>query len=274
MSIVKLLGVPTSAGCRPQTSSVIDQHNAPGAIRSYLKSMTAHFDRAVCYEDIGNLDLGDGVGDLLSETSSAVQKLVESGDVPMLLGGSHTLTLGALRGLAAARPDFSVIYIDAHADLMPHADINYGSALFYALKEEVVKPQRLALIGLREVEAPEYGVIYEQSIMHVHATDFEEMTVRQLLKQIQDRLEAPYYISIDLDALDPAFAPGVTCPYPGGLTTREVLYLVQKLCETDVIGLDIVEHAPINDRDEMTSKLAADMILRFSQAISARKGRH
>lgn len=275
MSVVKVIGVPSSAGCRAETSSVIDQHNGPQAIRSAYKALTGNFSIPTNFIDGGDIANVDTVSNLLTSVERAVEQVAAEGEIPLLLGGVHTLTLGALRGIQKYVSDFSVIYIDAHADLMPHPQINYGSLLFYAIKEEVVHADRLALFGIRQVEDPEYALMKENKIFHLHSSEFEEYGIRSVVSQIRDRFEPPYYISVDLDSIDPAFAPGVTCPYPGGLSGREVGFLLEELCSSsEVVGIDIVEHAPLNDINDMTAKLAAHFMLSASRSIASRVKRH
>ena len=274
MGLVKLVGVPFSVGCRVETSTAIDQQNAPLAIRAALRTLTANFDIPHSFEDLGDLSSKNTVNDVLKAVEDQVFDLVNKGDVPLILGGAHTLSLGTLRALSRVRPGFSMIYIDAHPDVMPHSTINYGSVMFYAFKEEVVRPDRVAMIGLRQVENPEYRVLRENNIFHIHAHEVEGIGIANVVKEIKDRFPAPYFISLDLDSIDPTFAPGVTSPYPCGLTPREVIYLVEELCRQSVIGLEVVELSPINDRNDDTAMIAASIILRVCNVLASRQRTH
>ncbi len=274
MGLVKLVGVPFSVGCRVETSTAIDQQNAPLAIRAGIRTLTANLDIPLSFEDLGDVTAKNSVTEVLKAVEDQVYEVASKGDVPVILGGAHTVTLGTLRALNRVRQDFSVIYIDAHPDIMPHSSINYGSAMFYAFKEEVIQPDRTAFIGIRQVENPEYRVLREQNIFHIHAHEFEGMGILNVVKEIKDRFPAPYFISLDLDVIDPTFAPGVTLPYPCGLTPREVMYLVEELCRQGVIGIEIMELSPINDRNDDTAMIAASLILRICHVLTSKQRTH
>ncbi|MCB9029564.1 MAG: arginase family protein [Deltaproteobacteria bacterium] len=274
MSLVKLLGVPYNVGCRTETSSALDQQNGPIAIRAALQSLMANFNINRAFDDLGDIKAKNTVDDVLKELETQIYDVMKGGNIPFVLGGAHTLTLGSLRALSRINKDFSLIYIDAHPDIMPHSTINYGSVIFYGFKEEVVRPDRTAYIGLRQVEKPEYKLLEEHNIFHVHAHEIENVGVSNLVKEIKDRFPAPYYISFDLDSLDPTFAPGVTSPYPIGLTPREVMYLLIELCRQEVLGIEIVELSPINDRNDDTARIAAEFVMRLSAVLSSRQKTH
>ncbi|MDZ4786563.1 MAG: arginase family protein [bacterium] len=275
MGLVKIIGAPFSVGCRVETSTAIDQQNGPLSIRAALRSLTANFDVPLGFEDLGDLSVKKNtVEDVLKALEDQVTAVITKGDVPLVLGGAHTITLGTLRALSKAKPGFSVIYIDAHPDIMPHATVNYGSGIFYALKEEVIRPDKLAFIGLRQVENPEYRLLRENNIFHVHASEIEGLGIANVVKEIKDRFPAPYFISLDLDAIDPAFAPGVTLPYPCGLSPREVMYILEELSRQGIVGFEIAELSPINDRNDETAMIAASLILKVCGVLSSKQRTH
>lgn len=274
MSEVTVIGVPSSAGCRQETSYAIDQDRAPGAIRAALQDMMSGFNIPLAYGDAGDVSVGGDVPEMLQAVQAKVSEVAQRGDVPFLLGGAHTLTLGTLRAISKIHPEFSLIYFDAHPDLMPHPQINYGSSLYYAVKEGVISPERLALIGIRQIEQEETAFIEREGIYSVHPFEFESAGgTRAVLEQITRRFKPPYFISIDLDGIDPSFAPGVTSPFPGGLTVREVLYLASELCRYPVAALEVVELAPVNDRNEETARIAAIFLHTLSTIASEQLGR-
>lgn len=274
MGLVKLVGVPYSVGCRAETSTAIDQQNGPLAIRAGIRSLTANFDIPHSFEDLGDIKAKNTVDDVLKGVEEQVFEVATKGDIPLVLGGAHTITMGTLRALSRVHSEFSIIYIDAHPDLMPHSTINYGSAMFYAFKEEIVQPDKVAFLGVRQIEKPEYRLLREHNIFHIHAHEVEGIGIATVVKEIKDRFPAPYFISLDLDAIDPTFAPGVTSPYPAGLTPREVTYLIEELCRQGVVGVEIMELSPINDRNDDTAMIAASIVLKMCAVLSSKQRTH
>ncbi|MCB0339396.1 MAG: arginase family protein [Bdellovibrionales bacterium] len=274
MARVKVIGVPYSIGCRAETAAVVDQQNGPTAIRQALRGLHSGYDIPFPGEDVGDIECNGSVSSLLDSVEAEVTKAVSVGDIPFILGGAHTLTLGSLRALSKASIDYSLIYFDAHPDVMPRKEIDYGSMIFHAFQEEVLEPARAAFIGVRQIETAEQKVLEENSIWTVGPLEFERFTPDQIVGQITDRMKPPYFLSFDLDVLDPSVAPGVSCPYPGGLTYREILYIVKALCKSEIVGLEVVELAPINDQNERTAKLAGHFIQEIATSIHRRSLRH
>lgn len=257
--LIDLIGVPCSAGCRAETSFTIDQHRAPAAIRAAYEELMGGFNVPRCFSDKGDVASGANVERMLVEVSNAVKTSLSAERVPFILGGAHTLTLGSLRAAHSVAPNFSLIYFDAHPDLMPHPDINYGSSLYYAVKEGLVNPQKIALIGIRQAETPEIDFIKEHGIILYTARDVASKGLEKVIKELHKKLSGPYFISVDLDGIDPAFAPGVTTPYPLGLAPREVEAIACEFSKELLVG-EIVEHAPANDRMGRTAYLAAGLL--------------
>ncbi len=267
---VKLIGVPSFAGAREETSCAIDQHNGPRAVRHALTELYQGFDIPVPLEDVGDLPPINTVPELLDAVEERVFNLISEGTVPFILGGAHTLTLGTLRALKRARRNFSLIYIDAHPDIMPHPHVNYGSSIYYALEEKVVDERRVAFIGIRQVERAEWEVIGKKNLFHIPARDFSRVALESLVQKISSQIPPPYLMSFDLDALDPTFAPGVTSPFPCGLSPREVLFVMTELCHQEVLGIEIVELSPINDPLKQTARIAAFFVQQLATLVTSR----
>lgn len=271
MKSVALYGVPYNSGCRSETSVVIDQHRAPAAIRAALQELQGGFDIPTGFQDCGDISCDGSVEALLAATENCVlESLKIPHQVPLLLGGAHTFTLGSLRALKKANREFSLIYVDAHPDLMPHPNINYGSTLYYACKEGLVSPKRIAFIGVRQVERPEAEFINREGIYSMSGLDVEERSIATIIREdLLKKFPPPFVISFDLDSVDPSLCPGVTTPFPGGLTPRELLLMARELGKQDVLYADIVELAPINDRDNVSARLGAILLQTMAHAISS-----
>lgn len=268
MSHVIVLGAPFSVGCREETSFAIDQQRAPAAIRRAYDDTMQGFDIPRCFEDVGDVEADHSVEAVLSALERRSTEISSRGDIPLLLGGAHTITLGGLRGLKRSLAEFSFVCFDAHPDLMPHPDINYGSSLYYAVKEGVVDPSRIALLGVRQIERAEERFIKEHGIYALPPLEFEHRGARAIADEILAKFPPPYAVSIDLDALELAFCPGVTTPFPGGLSFREVLYVANRLCQQETRYLDIVELSPVNDRNEESARLGAILLHQLTTTIA------
>ncbi len=274
MSAVKVIGVPFTVGTREETCYATDQHNGPRAIREAIKTLTRGYDMALEFEDLGDVKAEATVPAVLNAVETQVEKVVSNGEIPFLLGGVHTFTLGCLRALHKKNVNHSLIYFDAHPDLMPHPEINYGSAMFYALKEGVADAKRMALLGIRQIERPEQKLIDQHKIYNLKAVDFEGRSLSEIKAEVFKVAPPPYYLSIDLDVINPNEAPGVGNPYPGGLNFREVLYLATELCKVGVVGVEVVQLSPLSDRDNETAAIAAALVLELSDIVAKKAKRH
>ena len=261
---VRVIGAPTKA----ETAKLMDQDKAPAAIRAAYANLMAGFNIPAPFDDAGDLHLSGDMPAVLAEVQNAIENTRRSGSIPVLLGGAHTITLGTLRALAKTDREFSLIYIDAHPDLMPRQEFNYGSSIYHALQEKVITPKRVAFIGIRHVEQEEEEIITQQGIFARTAVDIAYAGIKQTVDQLITSLPPPYVISLDFDAIDPAFAPGVTLPYPAGVTPREVLGLVQHLAKHGIICLELMELSPANDPDGRTLALAGEFLYRTTKALA------
>lgn len=264
---VQILGVPSSAGCRAETAAVIDQRRGPEEIRLALADMLRGYDIATGLEDLGDLKGIDSVPTLLKVVEEAATEVLQRGKVLGLLGGAHTLTLGWLRALRKVRGEFSFMYVDAHPDCMPRKAIDYGSMLFHAFEEGLLLPERTVFIGLRQIENPEAQYLSSRALKVFTPADVEREGMGEIMQRVISSRSAPWAMSLDLDAIDPTAAPGVTAPSPIGLSAREVLYAARSVAEAGVVGFDIVELCPRTDEGRVTARLAATLLREI--AVSA-----
>lgn len=262
MSRVVLLGLPTDC----HSSFLRGPAKAPTAIRAALRSPHAHMtatnglDLAEILVDLGDAPLREDADDF-QRMVDAVAAAFREGPAVML-GGDHAVTYPVLAGLAAAgRAPPQIVHIDAHSDLYDDFE---GDPLSHASPFARIMERGLAAgltqLGIRTpnahlvAQAKRFGV-------KVFAPDQHAALLAALPA-------GPTYISIDLDGLDPAFAPGVSHHEPGGLTTREVLEVIWRT-PGPVIGGDIVELNPDRDVNGMTATLAAKLLKELAARISA-----
>ncbi len=219
--------------------------------------------------DIGDAEVLRDAGDLsLTETptdleliAAAVSAVFRQG-AGLFLGGDHFVTWPILEGLQrAGRPAPHILHIDAHPDLYPDFEGNthsHASPMARILERGLAAS--LTQVGVRTVNPIQRAQIERYGVRSVSAREFA---------RVFDALPAgPTYISIDLDGLDPAFAPGVSHHEPGGLTVREVLQLIDRV-PGPVIGADIVELNPDRDLHGMTATVAAKLVKELTGRIAS-----
>lgn len=205
------------------------------------------------------LDRGnpEAMVDAVEET---VRTMVKDGKFPVLLGGEHTVSIGAIRALAAEEGPFTILQIDAHLDLRDQYDgTRYSHACVMRRVLEDFPSCRLVQVGIRSVSAEEAGYL-EETDLH----PFFMERVRALGPKFVDRVIADLgervYLSLDLDGMDPSWMPAVGNPEPGGLGYYDLMDLLRSVCSrTRVLGADIVELSPLPG--EFRSDVAAAKIL-------------
>lgn len=209
----------------------------------------------------GELDFSGGDAFPLIEEAAAM--LAKSGTVPLFLGGDHSVTYPVVAGLARAHDGLSILHIDAHPDLYQDFEGNPNShASPFARIMEAGLVTRLVQVGIRTMtphlreQADRFGV------------EIHEM--KDWRGRLEIEFDGPVYVSVDLDGLDPAFAPGVSHPEPGGLTLRETLALIHAV-GPHIVGGDLVEYNPLRDIEHQTARVAAKILRELAGTALARR---
>jgi agmatinase len=275
-SVFKAVGVPfdSTSSYRP------GQRFAPRAIREAslniegnAYAMEGEIDE-VSVSDWGDVAVvhGDAAA-TLERVASVVEQIASEGSVPVLLGGEHTITLGAVRGLARAGLKPCLIVLDAHFDLRDEylgLRISHATVMRRILDEFTVK---IFYVGVRAFERGERMLASESSaVEYVTAWNYSILGAANVAVRASSHLAecSHTYLSIDMDVYDPAYAPGVGNPEPGGLSPGDVLPLVARLAsDRRLVGIDIVEVSPPSDVGDVTSILAAKTL---QQALIAAWG--
>ncbi|MZQ98777.1 MAG: agmatinase [Acidaminobacter sp.] len=244
---------------------------APSALRSITYTVAPTTERFESLEGFKIKDLGDFEGadreQIFGQVEEAVAELVKEKKFFTMIGGDHSVTIPVLKGInKAVDQAFGIIHIDAHFDLceaLGGDTLSHGCTERRALElENVTGPENLFFIGIRSVEPQELEFIQKTTVPVVSARDYSKMGTAAVIEKAKAalaHLEA-IYITVDIDALDPAYAPGTGTPQLGGLTARELLDLLEGLFELPVIGFDVVEVAPGLD-PSWTSVFAARKIV-------------
>jgi agmatinase len=209
--------------------------------------------------DIGDCELPDGAPprEQLDAAREEIRGWWRPGLIPYMLGGDHTATVPVIEVLAPAFPDLRIVQLDAHPDLREEflgERYNYASAMARVM--DTVPPERVYQVGIRTGAREEYARRRPRFFpaFAVHPVD----AVRQILPELRGY---PVYVTIDVDVLDPAEAPGTGSPEPGGLRVPELIEIVRMLGECRVIGGDLVEVAHAWDSSGRTG-IAASWVIR------------
>ena len=207
----------------------------------------------------------------------AARGLRERAERLLVLGGDHTVALPLLRALGSDQP-IAVVHFDAHLDTWDSyfgAAYTHGTPFRRAAEEGLLDTSACVHVGTR---GPLYGAHdlvddKELGFAVVPSTEIDALGAIGVADRIRARVgERPVYISIDIDVLDPAFAPGTGTPEAGGMTSRELLAVLRQLAGLDIVGADIVEVAPPYDHAEMTGIAASHTAYELISAMAPRKG--
>ena len=252
-----LLGIPYDGASSFQRGAAL----APPAIRAALRSPSTNpwneevEDAVAKLEDADDLALAH-LADPRDAITDAVRELLGRGAIPILLGGDHSITWPIIRAFHRTGRRLTILHLDAHPDLYDALDGDrYSHATPFARVMEENLANRLVQLGIRTMndhqrqQAERFGV----EVVPMRA-GFEAMLAATR------QLGGPLYLSVDLDVLDPAFAPGISHPEPGGLSTREVISIIQAIPSGILAGADIVELNPVNDLRDLTARVAAKLV--------------
>ncbi len=210
--------------------------------------------------------------------SAEVERVRGEGSLPLVLGGDHSIAIGTLSGLAANGPG-GVLWLDAHGDLntpetTPSGNV-HGMPLAAALglcgsrfdreglRVPSVDPNRVALVGVRSLDSGERALVHELGLAVFTVSDLDRRGVQPVIEEALERVSGGSFlhVSVDLDVVDPEFAPGVGDPVPGGLSYREAHLALELVAEAGMLdSLELVEVNPIRDHENTTAVLTVGLI--------------
>ncbi len=181
--------------------------------------------------------------------------ILDAGVTMLTLGGDHFISYPLLRAHAAVHGPLSLLHFDAHSDTWSDTTeerIDHGTMFYHAAKQGLVDPGRSVQVGLRTYNAETHGFnILDATWVHSHGAEAVAAEIRRVLGAHKT------YLTFDIDCLDPAFAPGTGTPVCGGLSTAQVIAIFRGLAGVNLIGMDVVEVAPVYDVGQITSLAGA-----------------
>ena len=267
---VSVVGVPFDAG----TSYRSGARFGPMAIRAGSRLLRSHHPalRVAPFHDQQVVDAGDlavspySIDDAITQIEAGANELLESAPRIISLGGDHTIALPLLRAVNRKRGPVALVHFDAHLDTWDtymSAPYTHGTPFRRAAEEGLFIEDHSMHVGIR-------GSLYgaddltgdaELGFSVLGAWEIEVLGIAGMVSRIRERVGTDaVYLSIDIDVLDPAFAPGTGTPEVGGFSSRELVGMLRGLAGLDVIGADVVEVAPAYDHAEVTALAAANVV--------------
>jgi guanidinopropionase len=266
---IAIVGVPWDGG----TTNRPGPRHGPRQVRemsSLIKRVHA-LTKISPYEICRVADLGDApvnpidLSRSLRDIQNFFSEIVKAHAIPLAVGGDHLCSLPILRAVAEKRP-VGMIHFDAHSDTVDSyfggLQYTHGTPFRRAIEEGLLDPKRVVQIGIRgsTYSADERNWPLQQGIRIISIEEFEEMGVDAVIREARRIVgDAPTYISFDIDALDPVFAPGTGTPEFAGLTSREVNRMLRGLRKLNLVGADVVEVSPPFDPSGGTALAAANI---------------
>jgi agmatinase len=285
-----VIGVPyDGAACARKGTAL-----APERIRFWSTHLTPFSEDRTRLGDIRISDLGDiSISDQERDTSTATstgsaqrlsagfelirEKVVSLPNLPIILGGDHSISIPVFQAQRERYRDqrLGVLWMDAHPDL---CDVFTGSKFSHACVlrralEYGIQPEDVCLVGVRSWEDQEIDLIENGGLNVYTAAMVAERGMRSVASSVYSKLSLcdAVHISLDIDCLDPAFAPGTGIPDSGGLTSREVITLIKSMQGLPLVGLDLVEVSPPIDPSEATIFAALKIIMEYVAVFAREK---
>jgi agmatinase len=266
---VAVLGVPFDAGVTYRPGARF----GPQAIRAGSKLLRAyHQSMDVSPWSVDQVaDAGDlapnpfSITEAIATIEAGARQTLEGADVLLALGGDHTIALPLLRVAHERHGPVALVHFDAHLDTWDTyfgAAFTHGTPFRRAFEEGLLAPERCAHVGIRGPIFGKDDLVDDAGFGFeiVSTVDVAKAGVDGAIERIRARVgDLPVYVSIDVDVLDPAHAPGTGTPEPGGLTTREAQLILRGMAGLPLVGADVVEVAPPYDHAELTAMAAANL---------------
>ena len=272
---VALVGVPMDLGVTNRTGARL----GPRAVRAIERigpyehalriAPTVHLNVA----DVGDVPMASrfSLDQCHADIEAFFTRVCAAGVIPLAVGGDHSITYSILKAVGRQRP-VGMVHIDAHCDTSGEfegAKFHHGGPFRQAVLAGVLDPERSIQIGIRGGAEYLWEFSRDSGMTVLHAEDVTAMGIPAVVARARAVVgEGPVYVSFDIDAIDPGFAPGTGTPEVGGLTPREVLGILRGLAGLDVVGGDVVEVAPQYDATTNTAQIGAQCLFELLALVA------
>jgi len=277
---VALLGVPYDGGTSYRSGARFGPRavrEQSSLIRTWHPVLKVHPFERLRVADCGDVDVVPiSIERTYEAVTAKLDEVVAAGAVPVCVGGDHSITLPILRSIARRQGPVGIVHFDAHPDTW---DEYFGSKFFHgtpfrrAVEEAHIDPRRMIQVGLRgPLYGPEDFAFHDQhgiEVLRIEA--IKEHGTAWAGERLGRLRGGPVYLSFDIDAVDPAYAPATGTPEVGGLTSYEALALVRALAGLTLVGADVVEVSPPYDGPgQITALLAANLLFEIVSLLALR----
>jgi arginase len=255
--MIKLIGIPFDANSSflkgpslaPQRIRLMDKEGSANAFSE--SGLEIQMNRE--YTDCGDIFFKDtNPKKAFNIIKTKINNLLKDNSKVISIGGDHSISYPVISAFSDKYEGLNILHLDAHADLYDNFDNNpYSHASPFARLMESGKIKSLTQVGIRTLNTHQREQAQKFGVKIIEMKDFDFNFIQNL--------QSPLYISLDLDVLDPAFAPGISHHEPGGMTTRELIKIIQSI-SVDIVGADIVEYNPIRDVHNMTAMVGYKML--------------
>jgi len=282
---IALFGVPFDGGSpnrngsrhgprqmRVESASTIRRYNAATNVSPFQTCRVA---------DLGDVPVNPiDVGDSLERIEKFTRAIVDAGAVAIAAGGDHLITLPLLRAIAHSGP-VGLVQFDSHVDTYDHFfderfKYNNGTPFRRAIEEGLIDPKRMIQIGIRGSRFSSDDLDYGRAmgIRIITIDEYFDLGVAEVIKEIRRVVSyGQTYVTFDLDALDPSYAPGIGSPEIGGYSTRDAQVMIRGLDGVDIVGADVNELAPPLDPTGNTAIVAANLMFELLCVVAANRAR-
>ncbi|MDE0310315.1 MAG: agmatinase [Acidiferrobacterales bacterium] len=276
---VAIVGIPFDSG----TSYRPGARFGPQAIRQASRHLRYNFHPAYSTEPFREIQVADAgdvacspynIQEAIGQIESAASEFLDQAETIISLGGDHTIAVPLLRAMHRRHGPVALVHFDAHLDTWDtyfSAPYTHGTPFRRAAEEGLFDDEHSMHVGIR-------GPLYSSEDLRqdeelgfkvIHCDELNEMGPEHVARRIRDRVgDVPLYLSIDIDVLDPAHAPGTGTPEIAGLSSRELVNILRGLKSLKIVGADVVEVAPAYDHAEMTSLAAATLVFEVVNLIA------
>jgi agmatinase len=278
---IAVLGVPFDNGTSYRPGARFGPMAVRQASRNLRPAYHVELDRSP-FAEVQVVDAGDvpvtpfSIEEAIQQIDDHAAELLRGGKKVIAIGGDHTIALPMLRSVVREHGPVALVHFDAHLDTWDtyfNAPTTHGTIFRRAFEENLLNEDHSIHVGIR-------GPLYAREDLDddrrfgfrtVRASDVDVLGLPGTIEAITERVDdLPVYLSIDIDVLDPSFAPGTGTPEVGGLTSRELLRVLRGLTSLNLVSADVVEVAPAYDHAEITSLAAATVIFDIATLLSAR----
>jgi guanidinopropionase len=261
---VALIGVPMDLGVTNRAGARL----GPRAVRNverigpYEHALRIAPTMHLAYADIGDVPMQSrfSLEQCHADIEAFFMKVCAANVIPLAVGGDHSITHSILKAVGRERP-VGMVHIDAHCDTAGEFEgskFHHGGPFRQAVLAGVLDPERSIQIGIRGGAEYLWEFSYQSGMTVLHAEDVTAMGIPAVVTKAREVIgDGPFYVTFDVDGVDPGFAPGTGTPEVGGLTPREVLGILRGLAALDIVGGDVVEVAPQYDATTNTAQIGA-----------------